>query len=345
VDQEAVLAYIHTVIREIKLRAQHISDRQAETVFVGGGTPSLLPISALDRLLVAVKHFFPWTKDAEISLEANPDSVHNAEQVRAWQELGVNRISLGVQSLDRNTLRFLGRSHTLEQAESAVQYLKHASVHNFGLDLIWGIPGQDAGSWIKTVQKALAWHPAHLSLYSLSVEPKTPLARLDDTNCLEWPDEQDWEQMFLGAHELLVQSGYEHYEISNYALPDRQCRHNSKIWQGEEYIGFGPSAVSTVHGIRRYNPEGLTAYMQMVASGRPACKEEVMSSPMAKWEQSMLGLRTRRGIDWRDVELQMDMNIVSRLEKAGFLEVSHGRLRLTPQGMLVSNEVLAEILP
>ncbi len=345
VDQEAVEAYIQTVIREIELRARQIFDRQVQTVFVGGGTPSLLPISALKRLLGAVTYFFSWSKDAEISLEANPDSIHSVEQVRAWKELGVNRISLGVQSLDRNTLGFLGRSHTVEQAESAVQYFKQACVYNFGLDLIWGIPGQDAVSWRRTVHKALAWNPAHLSLYSLSVEPNTPLARLEETNCLEWQDELDWEQMFLGAQELLVQSGYEHYEISNYALPGRQCRHNSSIWQGEEYIGFGPSAVSTVQGIRRYNPEGLADYVQMIASNRPVWKEEVVTSATARWEQTMLGLRTSRGIAWHDAQSQLDMEAVRRLEHAGFFKISCGRLALTSKGMLVSNEILAQILP
>jgi oxygen-independent coproporphyrinogen-3 oxidase len=345
VDQEAVWVYIQGVLREMELRARHIFDRRVQTVFVGGGTPSLLPIPALERLLGAVRYFFSWNKDAEISLEANPDSVHSAEQVRAWQELGVNRISLGVQSLDRNTLRFLGRSHTAEQAESAVRYLKQACVHNFGLDLIWGIPGQDAGSWLSTVHKVLAWNPAHLSLYSLSVEPNTPLARLDETNCLEWPDELNWEQMFLGAQERLVQSGYEHYEISNYALPGRQCRHNSSIWQGEEYIGFGPSAVSTVQGIRRYNPEGLADYVQMIASNRPVWKEEFVTSATARWEQIMLGLRTSRGIARHDAASHLDMEAVSRLEQAGFFKISRGRLVLTSKGMLVSNEILAQILP
>lgn len=361
-------AYVGALIQEMAQRAAQAKGRPLQTVFIGGGTPSLLPAHELERIFSAVRRSFAWSEDAEICLEANPDSVHSEDQVRAWRNLGVTRVSLGVQSLDRDVLSFLGRSHTPEQADSAVQYLKRAGVENFGLDLMWGIPGQDLGSWLGTLREVLAWQPAHLSLYSLSVEPGTPLAALEsgqdrifchsqnqspedtsrqfiqDDGLLAWPDEDTWADMFLQGRELLVQAGFEHYEISNYARPGWKCRHNSGIWRGEEYMGLGPAAVSTLNAVRRQNPGSLAEYIQMIDHGHPWPAEESLPLQIREKENKMLGLRTNQGIDLTQAQPWLDRDLAAEMQEAGLLEVHRGRLRLTPQGMLVSNEILARLL-
>lgn len=369
-------AYVRAVIREMEHRAPQVAGRRMQSVFLGGGTPSLLPVHELELIFSAVRRFFAWSEDAEICLEANPDSVHSEDQVRAWRNLGVTRVSLGVQSLDRDLLSFLGRSHTPEQADSAVQYLNRAGVDNFGLDLMWGIPGQDLGSWLGTLREVLAWKPAHLSLYSLSVEPGTPLAALEAGNglvpdhgfdlvdedtspclpqgknrgyilgdgSLAWPDEDTWADMFIQGRQLLVQSGFEHYEISNYARPGCKCRHNIGIWRGEEYMGLGPAAVSTLNAVRRQNPDNLAEYIQMIDHGYPWLAEESLPLQIRERENGMLGLRTHQGIDLIRAEPWLDRDLAVQLQEAGLLEVQRGRLRLTPEGMLVSNEILARLL-
>ena len=363
-----ISVYVRALIQEMAQRAVQAKGRPLQSVFLGGGTPSLLPAHELERIFSALRRFFAWSEDAEICLEANPDSVHSEDQVRAWRNLGVTRVSLGVQSLDRDVLSFLGRSHTPEQADSAVQYLNRAGVDNFGLDLMWGIPGQDLGSWLGTLREVLAWKPAHLSLYSLSVEPGTPLAALEagqnrifchsqnqspedtsrkfiqDDGSLAWPDEDTWADMFIQGRQLLVQSGFEHYEISNYARSGYKCRHNSGIWRGEEYMGLGPAAVSTLKAVRRQNPDNLAEYIQMIDHGYPLPAEESLPLQIREREHGMLGLRTHQGIDLTKTEPWLDRDLAVQLQEAGLLEVQRGRLRLTPEGMVVSNEILARLL-
>jgi oxygen-independent coproporphyrinogen-3 oxidase len=361
-------AYVRTLIQEMMQRAAQVEGRPIRSVYLGGGTPSLLPAHELERIFSAAKRFFAWSEDAEICLEANPDSVHSEDQVRAWRNLGVTRVSLGVQSLDREVLCFLGRSHTPEQIDSAVQYLKGAEVDNFGLDLIWGIPGQDLGSWLETLREVLAWNPAHLSLYSLSVEPGTPLAAMEagqdrifwqgqdkfpeytsrefihNDGSLAWPDEDTWSDMFIQGRKLLVQAGFEHYEISNYARPGYKCRHNRGIWQGEDYMGLGPAAVSTLNAVRRQNPDNLPEYIGMMDHGDPLPAVELLPLQVQERENGMLGLRTNQGVDLAWTESWLDRDLAARLQEKGLLEVQRGRLRLTPRGMLVSNEILARLL-
>ncbi len=335
--------YIRAVIREMQLQSPKVQGRRIQTLFLGGGTPSMLSPVHVQRLLDAARQYFALDDGAEITLEANPDSVYTPTQVRAWRDMGVNRISLGVQSLDRDVLHFLGRTHSPEKARGAVHCLDQAGVDNWSLDLIWGIPGQDVQSWLQTLEEVLAWAPAHLSLYSLCIEPDTPLAGREWEHGLDWPGENTWEEMFLYGRELLLRAGFVHYEISNYARPGRECRHNSGIWRGEDYMGLGPSAVSTVNAIRGHNPDHLADYVQMMDTGTHKPQEEILSREVQGRERVMLGLRTRRGIDGFEAGVYFEDGFVDHLMQSGLLEAENGRMRLTPQGMLVSNEVLARM--
>jgi oxygen-independent coproporphyrinogen-3 oxidase len=337
----------------MQTRAPQAAACKVQTLYLGGGTPSLLPCADLERLLRAAGETFSWRDEPEITLEANPDSVHSLEQVQSWQELGVTRVSLGVQSLDPAILEFLGRTHTLKQSEAAVNRLRRAGMDNFGLDLIWGIPGQGVRGWRDSVSRAAAWGPAHLSLYSLSVEPNTPLADMIEARGEggsqkerkpEWPEEEVWTEMFLQGREILLRSGFEHYEISNFALPGRRCQHNSGIWRGEAYLGFGPAAVSSLHCVRRKNPERLGDYLQMIAHGRPGPEEEILDPGIVHWEKAMLSLRTSQGMEWTAIQGWGKEALAAQLEQAGLLKIKGGRVSLTPQGMLVSNEILARLL-
>jgi oxygen-independent coproporphyrinogen-3 oxidase len=339
-----ISSYVHAVVQEMHARAHEGQGKQVKSLFLGGGTPSLLPVSSLEQILAAAASCFTWQDNAEITLEANPESVISSDLVRTWRNQGFNRISLGVQSLDRDLLRFLGRTHTPEQVRKAVGLIRRAGVDNFGLDLIWGIPGQNLDSWLQTLREALSLEPAHLSLYSLSLEPNTPLAALADEKELKWPEEEIWEQMFIQGRELLIQSGFVHYEISNFARPGRECRHNRCIWRGEEYMGFGPSAVSTVSQVRIRNPERLSEYLQMMKDHHPLPAQEALSPQIRDREMIMLGLRTRQGIDCMEAESRLEREFVGQLERAGLIEINGGRLCLTPQGMLVSNEILSRLL-
>ncbi|MFO7800880.1 MAG: radical SAM family heme chaperone HemW, partial [Desulfovermiculus sp.] len=205
--------YIRAVIREMQLQSPKVQGRRVQTLFLGGGTPSMLSLVHVQRLLDAVRQYFALDNGAEITLEANPDSVHTSNQVRALRDMGITRISLGVQSLDRDILHFLGRTHSPEKAAEAVNCLGQGGMDNWGLDLIWGIPGQDVQSWQRSLEEVVAWDPAHLSLYSLCIEPDTPLARREWEHGLDWPGEDTWEKMFLHGRKLLLQAGFVHYEI------------------------------------------------------------------------------------------------------------------------------------
>lgn len=346
--------YLDALEAEMDFGAQAHGRVAAPTLFFGGGTPSLLGAEALARIISGLRQRFALAPDAEISLEANPDSA-TPELLHAAHDLGVNRLSLGVQSLDDASLKALGRAHDARRARQAFDCARGAGFENIGLDLIFGLPGQSVGAWLDTLRQALAFAPEHLSCYGLTVEPGTPLA-MDRAALAACADEDGQAEMFLRGSELLEAAGYAHYEISNFAKPGRQCRHNLACWRGEDVLGFGPAAVSTMKAqeagletpLRWANPADLETWSRLVLSGRTGqARRETLSPEIRAREGLMLALRTAQGLDLEAYAKATGLGLrathaalLAQLQAAGLVVLSAERLRLTRAGMLVSNSVI-----
>ena len=320
-----------------------------DTVYFGGGTPSYLGEKRLRLLLKTIRKRFQLSGGAEVTLEANPDSLGDWRTAQTLRQAGFNRISLGVQSASGRELRSLGRPHTFQQAEQAVKAARQGGFDNLSLDLIYGLPGQTLADWQRTVEAAAALEPEHLSCYGLKVEEGTPLWNIQGV--LDLPDGDLQADMYLWTVERLAQLGYGQYEISNFSKPGRASRHNLKYWNLEEYAGFGPGAHSDVGGVRYAFVRDLEAYCQCVEKGGEILSE---SERIPAWERDMeylmLGLRTVRGISPREFESRYRLpfdGIRPALER--FRETGHAmevgeRWRLTPEGFLVSNLIIGEVL-
>ena len=350
---DSLARYLPALLEEIRHFGRTLGRVAAPTLFFGGGTPSLLGADALSRTLAALRENFDLAGDAEISLEANPDSA-TPEFLAVARQLGVNRLSLGVQSLDDGALRALGRVHDAAQAEAAYRAARVAGFDNVGLDLIFGLPGQGVDQWLATLRQAVELGPEHLSCYGLTVEPGTPLAS-DAAALASLPGEDAQAEMFLRGSELLEAEGYRHYEISNFARPGRRCRHNLACWQGLDCLGLGPAAVSTLTlaggKVRWANPQDINAWAASVRAGTVGQlgREELNADIQAR-EGLMLALRTADGLDLDAYRQRFGPDLAASragllrdLERAGLATQAHGRLRLTRAGMLVSNSVIRSL--
>lgn len=302
-----------------------------QTVYFGGGTPSRLEPGALARLLQAIGRQRPVDTDAEITLEANPDDVTPAA-ASAWRRAGVTRVSLGVQSFDPSVLRWMHRTHTSEQVAPAVETLRQAGIGNLSLDLIFGLPASLGRDWAGDLARAFALAPDHLSLYGLTVEDHTPLARWASRGEVVPVDEERYASEFLGVHEALVAQGWDHYEVSNAARPGRRARHNSAYWRRAPFIGLGPSAHSGLGCVRRWNLREWAAYDRALATGASVVAgREQLSDDAVALEEIYLGLRTIEGLS-RD---RLPADDVRAWEAHGWARTGpDARVRLSAEGWL-----------
>jgi oxygen-independent coproporphyrinogen-3 oxidase len=350
-DMEACERYLEVLGAEMELMRRRFGAKRLESLYVGGGTPSLLPPWGVERLMQTVDRAFKLDTRAEFSLEANPDSA-DFETLKLWHGMGANRISLGVQSFDDADLARLGRAHTAAQAETAYTAAWRAGFDNISLDLIWGLPGQRVSGWLRSLRAAIGLGPQHMSCYNLTLEAGTPLARAAESGGLAFAPDEDQARMFVYGSELLEGKGYLQYEISNYARMGFACRHNQGYWDGADYLGLGPSAVSTVAGRRWENPRHMDEWEAAVRSGRlgnEAESEEITEAIRAR-ELVMLGLRTAKGLQLgryrkltgRDF-LADNKGVLTALRNRDLIRISGGFVRLTRQGMLVSNAILAHL--
>jgi oxygen-independent coproporphyrinogen-3 oxidase len=347
-DRDLVQRYLQDVTAEMALWSRALGRPRLETVYFGGGTPSLLPLSDLQRIADAAGRHFDWPQGIECTLEANPGSGLDREYLRCLRGLGVNRLSLGVQSLDDRQLRLLGRPHTAPEALASVRAARDAGFGNLSLDLIWGLPGQNLHQWLAQLDRITELEPEHLSCYGLGVEPGTFLAARLERGELRTPDEETEREMFLQGSEMLRERGLEHYEISNFARSGRICRHNSGYWQGLDYIGLGPSGVSTVRGRRLEHPADLALYGEAVSRGclLEAGRELSREERVREW--IMLRLRTRQGIDLREygrITGEDPRERIGRLRESGLVSLNGQTLRLTGEGWLVSDSVIPLFFP
>ena len=335
-------AYVAAVLREWALwQSEPIWDTapEIETIYFGGGTPSRIRPSAVAQLLDRIVKDRNVTPDAEITLEANPDDVTLAS-AGAWKAAGINRVSLGVQSFDPAVLQWMHRVHTADQVPTAVDALRCAGIEDLSLDLIFGLPSALRRSWAHDLKLAFDLTPEHLSLYGLTIEPRTPLAHQAGRGEVAPVDETSYAAEFLMGHEALEARGYEHYEVSNAARPGHRARHNSAYWRRSPFIGLGPSAHSGFGNQRRWNLREWAGYERVVAAGgSPVEGRELLGSEAIRLEQLYLGLRTREGLPGDLIPVRLR----EQWEQAGWAESGQGPVRLTPEGWLRLDALVASI--
>lgn len=329
-----VREFIESLAREVELRYPDEPARDIDTLYFGGGTPSLLGGDGVARLLDRLREHFRFDDRAEVTLEANPDDV-TVEAAASWRAAGVNRLSIGAQSFDERVLAWMHRTHTANQIERAVIAARASGIENLSLDLIFALPAELDRDWDEDVRRALALDPAHLSLYGLTVEPATPLARWRDRQLMREAPDDMYEREFLAAHETLAASGFEHYEVSNYARPGSRARHNSSYWRHVAYDGFGPSAHSFGAMRRRWNVRELADWSRHLATGGDPCAgDEVLTQENLDTERIYLGLRTSDGVDLARLALLIDPAMLERWIASGWAVRHQTTLRLTPHGWL-----------
>ena len=335
--------YVERVIAEAGgYRKEH--PLRVDTVYFGGGTPSLLTPSQLERLLKSLREVFDILPDAEITLEANPGTL-TEEKARGYKALGVNRISLGVQTIHEKELKSLGRIHTYGDFLTSYKLLRECGFDNISVDLMYGIPHQTADSFTETLREIISLKPEHISAYGLIVEEGTPFYDVADS--LPLPTEDAECDMYYTAADILKKAGYSHYEISNYARPSYKSRHNLKYWRDEEYIGLGAAAYSYFGGSRYGNPRSFDKYM----SGASRDNVDTPDREGEMFEYAMMHLRLDEGITLADYKARFGTDFTSERESviekyraAGMLTLDEDRLALTERGFYLSNAIMAELL-
>lgn len=343
--QEWKLLYISALKREMCLRRAEIDFARVPSLYIGGGTPTQLPPSLLVEVFQAISENFTFTKDAEVTIEVNPDDV-TPELINTLRHTPVNRISMGVQTFSDSILRFLNRRHTSRQALEAVQLFLDAGYNNISLDLIYGLPGQTLESWKRDVMQLLTLDVPHLSAYALSYEDNTPLAEmLRDGRVAEVSDELSW-QMYEHLMDETAAAGYEHYEISNFAKPGLHSRHNSSYWDGSPYLGLGPGAHSyDGECVRRSNNTSLDNYVK--ASADVPHQTEVLTSEERYNELVMTRLRTASGLSLQLLSPQQKSHCLQMAEphvSSGDLLLEDSVLRLSRKGIFISNSIISDLM-
>ena len=345
-DEETKDRYIEALLKEIRA-AEHTEDYEIVSVFIGGGTPSALKAEAIASIMRTLQEQFFFCEDAEVTIEANPGTV-DLEKLTIYRNVGINRLSLGLQSTDAEELKLLGRIHSYEEFLKSYEWAREAGFSNINIDLMFAIPGQTGEAWRQHLYQVAELNPEHISAYSLIIEEGTPFAEQN----LDLPDEDTEYQMYEDTAEILERYGYRQYEISNYAKQGYMCRHNAGYWQRREYLGFGLGASSLYRGMRFSNTRRMQEYLKESRNPDQIRKDVTVLSRNERIEEFMfLGLRMTEGISEKKIEENFDVrlmdvygDILQKYEETGFMEHIETKWRLTRKGIHVSNHILADFL-
>ena len=347
-NEQVVRRYVKSLCRELEIKSA-IAGR-LKTIFIGGGTPTLLPEDCFKQLFSCLRQNFALSPEIEISVEANPGIV-NASKIESLLSLGINRISIGIQSFHNNELKTLGRVHTADEAVEALRLIKSSGFENFSVDLMYGIPGQTIKTWEETISKAVELSPSHISSYELTPEEGTPLWRLIKDNAVRMPEEGLVLDMYDHAIDFLQSCGFEQYEISNFALPGYRCLHNLNYWNRGEYIGTGAGAHSFIQGVRSQNTGDIKTYIDSLSNDiipediLPETGASKISAEEALKEFIFLGLRKTEGLRLAQaIKIRPDfIKACAELLDGSYLVISDNHLRLTRKGLPVSNMVIVRL--
>lgn len=335
---------IEALLKEIDIRKDYLENDPIETIYFGGGTPSLLEISEIKLLTDKLKERFKLVPNIEFTIETNPDDL-SEDKLLEWKKIGINRLSIGVQSFFEEDLRWMNRAHNAEQAFQSIASAKQ-HFENITIDLIYGTPLTTNEKWKQNLEKAVALEVPHLSCYALTVEPKTPLdkmIRLKEKAAVE-PDMQS--EQFLFSMDWLKIAGYEHYEISNFAKPGYRSRHNSSYWSGEKYVGLGPSAHSYNGVSRQWNISNNSIYINSLKDNILSFEEENLTPIQKLNEYIMTSLRTAEGMDLKQLDLVEQKKIrqqSGKYLKSGMMEIKNDFLILTNEGKLMADGIAANL--
>lgn len=356
-NQSPMEDFLSALHGEIDLYGSFGEGSTFQTVFFGGGTPSLLTPRQLESILSHLRAVFRIDYEAEVTVETNPGTV-TREKLQAYRSLGVNRLSIGIQSFHDDELRFLSRIHNAHQSVQCVDFARQAGFGNIGIDLIFSLPGQSPALWQDNLTRSIALQPEHISAYSLIVEDNTPLARLVASKQVS-PNPLDEEAaLYELTMDVLIERGYEHYEVSNYAMPGFRSRHNYNYWNHENYLGFGPSAHSfwkqegTLSGRRWWNSASVSAYCRKLFDRKPPLgSQEFVKAKELMNERVFLGLRSD-GLDLSELEKKYHVpwsdsqrEVIQHLINEKYAALEDHRLRLTSKGYLVCDEISERLLP
>ena len=346
-------SYIDALCTHIKKEAPLYKDYQIDTVFIGGGTPSLVSINDFSKLANTLKNSFLFTHNAEFSIESNPGTL-TKEKLNCYKQNGVNRLSIGLQSVNDDELKVLGRIHTYNEFLNSYNLARECGFDNINIDIMYGLPNQKLDTLKNTLSKICDLHPEHISAYCLKIEEGTPFYKIQDTLLLPSDDEEH--EMYMYLCNELAKHGYEQYEISNFSKKHRRCVHNLKYWLSEEYIGFGPSAHSFFNGQRYYYEDNINTYLDINSGG---C---VDNSPKKHYEEDteldigsmdeyvMLKMRLSDGVSEKEFYDKFSKPFITQYPKIndflkdGYITHNNGAYSFTPKGFFVSNYILAKIL-
>lgn len=345
---KSIASIVDCICKELELRKDYLNGKLVDTIYFGGGTPSLLPTDSLEKILNQVALLFPG-KRQEVTLEANPDDL-NSRALAIWKSLGIDRLSLGIQSFQDPILKAYNRAHTSTEAKQAIQLARAAGFQKFSIDLIYGYPHSDHSLWRLDLKEALRLDPGHLSAYSLTIEPQTTLGNWAKKGKFSPAEDEFVAQQYEWLQEQCDKAGYVQYEISNFSRPDQAAVHNSNYWKRSPYLGIGPSAHSFDGDSRGFNPSSNPSYTQAITKGTLPFVIENLSSSERINEEILTGLRTRWGVDTDSLAERYRFNIlelkkvtITKLTELGMIQTLGKTLTLTRKGQLLADSIASEI--
>ncbi|MDD4389945.1 MAG: radical SAM family heme chaperone HemW [Eubacteriales bacterium] len=341
--------YVDAILNEVELKCREYAGYSVDTIFIGGGTPSILQEGQIERIIKKVRESFRMCENAEITIESNPGTL-TREKLTEYRRVGINRLSVGVQSFDDELLKLIGRIHTVEDVRDSLREARNAGFDNINIDLMFSIPGHSKEKWHATLEKAVEMDPQHISFYSLQLEEGTPLFEAFKQGKFNPASDEEDREMYHYGINFLKEAGYQHYEISNAAKPQGECKHNMKYWSMQDYLGIGIGAHSFMRGIRFSNTSDIREYI--AESGGCGYKTYTVNSIRDDAGEFMFtGLRKVEGIDLSEFEQRLgtsffdfyapEQDEINEYINNGFLELRGDKMRLTEKGIDISNDIMA----